>query len=69
MKSKKVADGERRSLSDFIEYGTLSYITNEITVSDQEMQELLGDVHLVKDLRKGLKEITEGRYRNCACCS
>ncbi|NMB63799.1 MAG: CopG family transcriptional regulator [Spirochaetes bacterium] len=69
MKSKNVADGESRPLSDFIEYATLSYITNEITVSDQEKEELLGDVYLIKDLLKGLKEITESRYRNWACCS
>lgn len=60
---KKVADGERRTLSNFIEYATLSNITNEITVSDQEMKEILNDPLLVKDLRKGLKEIKEGRYR------
>ncbi len=60
---KKVADGERRPLSNFIEYATLSYITNEITVSDQEMKEIVNDPVLVKDLRKCLKEIKEGKYR------
>jgi len=60
---KKFADGGRQTLSHCIEYATLSYITNEISVSEQEMKEILSDPVLVKELRKGLKEVKEGKYR------
>ena len=60
---KKAADGERRTISNFVEFATLAYVTNEILVSDQEMNEILSDVTLVKDLKKGLKDIKNGKYR------
>jgi hypothetical protein len=60
---KKASDGERRPISNFIEYATLSYITNEISVSDQEMKEILSDPVLVKELRKGLQEVKKGKYK------
>jgi len=60
---KKASDGERRQISNFIEYATLSYITNEISVSDQEMKEILSDPVLVKELRKGLQEVKKGKYK------
>lgn len=60
---KKAADGERRTISNFIEFAALSYVTNEIRVSDQEMKEILSDASLVSDLKKGLKDIRNGKYR------
>ena len=59
---KKAANGERRSISNFIEYATLTYVTNELYVSDDEMNEILQDSSLVKNLHKGLKEIDTGNY-------
>ena len=60
---KKAADGDRRSISNFIEYATISYITNETVVSEDEMTEILQDKTLLNNLKQGLKEIEEGKYR------
>ena len=43
---KKAADGERRTISNFLENASLSYLTNEIYVSDYEMNEILKDAAL-----------------------
>lgn len=60
---KKAADGDRRSISNYIEYATLSYITNESYVSDEEMNEILSDAELMKSLEKGLKDVKQGKYK------
>jgi predicted transcriptional regulator len=60
---KKAANGERRTISNFVEFATLAYVTNELHVSDQEMNDILSDSALVKSLRKGLKDIKNGKYR------
>jgi len=59
---KKAADGDRRTISNFVEFATLAYVTNEIHVSDQEMNEILSDSSLVSNLNKGLKDIKSGNY-------
>jgi predicted transcriptional regulator len=59
---KKAADGERRTISNFVEVATLAYVTNEIHVSAQEMNEILSDAALVSDLKRGLKDIKNGKY-------
>jgi len=60
---KKAAEGDRRSISNYIEYATLSYITNESYVSDDEMNEILSDAELVKSLEKGLADVKQGKYK------
>ena len=60
---KKAADGERRSISNFIEYATLAYLTNEIYVDDDEMSEILENKGLIANLNKGLTEIKKGKYK------
>ncbi|MDH5718808.1 MAG: CopG family transcriptional regulator [Spirochaetia bacterium] len=60
---KKAASGDRRSISNYIEYATLSHITNETYVSDEEMEEILSDSELVKTLDKGLENIKKGKYK------
>ncbi|MCU0844774.1 MAG: ribbon-helix-helix domain-containing protein [Spirochaetes bacterium] len=59
---RRAADGERRSISNFIEYATLSYVTREVHVSNEEMSEILSDANLVKGLKSGLDEVKKGRY-------
>ena len=59
---KKAADGDRRTISNFVEFATLAYVTNEIHVSDQEMNEILSDSSLVSNLKKGLQDIKSGNY-------
>lgn len=60
---KKAADGERRTLSNFLEYAAVQYVASEIYVSDEEMDGILKDAELVRSLRKGLKEAREGKVK------
>jgi uncharacterized protein (DUF1778 family) len=60
---KKAAEGERRSISNFIEYATMNYLTEESFVSDEEMLELLENTALRERIHKGKKEVEEGKYR------
>lgn len=60
---KKAADGEKRTVSNFIEYAAIRYLTSELYVSDEEMLEISDNTKLLKDLRKGIKEAKEGNYK------
>ena len=57
---KRAADGDRRTISNFIEYAAIHYILNNNTVDDSEMKEIL---NFEKDLKKGLNDIKTGRYK------
>ncbi len=59
---KAAADGQRRNISNFIEYATLQYLTSSQYVSDTEMNEILNDKELVKSLEKGFAEVKNGDY-------
>ena len=56
---KKAAEGQKRTISNYIEYATLNYTINETIVDDFEMNELLG---FKTDIKKGLADISAGRY-------
>ena len=60
---KKAADGERRTISNFIENASLSYLTNEIYVSDNEMEQIMKDAKLVSGIKKGLDDVKKGKYK------
>ena len=62
-KIKTAADTERRTISNFIEYATLSYVENSGVVTDEEMQDILEDSALIEDLKKALDDMKEGQYR------
>ena len=57
---KRAADGDRRTMSNFIEYATINYIFNNNIVDDNEMNEIL---FFRKDIKKGLNDINNGRYK------
>ena len=57
---KRAADGDRRTISNFVEYATINYIFNNNIVSDNEMNEILS---FKKDIKKGLDDIKKGRYK------
>ena len=59
---KTAADGQRRNISNFIEYATMQYLTSSQYVDDSEMDEILSDKELVKSLKQGFKEIDEGDF-------
>ena len=60
---RQAARGQLRSISNFIEYATLSYLTDEASVSDQEMAEILSDSDLVSSLRRARSEVSGKKYR------
>ena len=57
---KKAADGQKRTISNYLEFATLNYTVNETVVDDFEMQEILS---FEEDLKRGLSDISAGRYR------
>ena len=57
---KRAADGDRRTISNFIEYATINYIFNNNAVDDSEMKEILINE---KSLKRGLNDIKNGRYK------
>ena len=62
-KIKNAAESERRTISNFIEYATLSYVENSCFVADEEMKDILEDKDLMDNLRQSLEDIKEGKYR------
>ena len=59
---KTAAEGERRSISNYIEYATIAYLTEESFVSEKEMKDIIEDEEILKGLTQGEKEIEEGKY-------
>lgn len=57
---KKAADGQKRTISNYIEFATLNYTVNESFVDDEEMNEITKNG---KELKKGLDDVSAGRYR------
>jgi uncharacterized protein (DUF1778 family) len=59
---RNAAAGERRSISNFVEYATISYVAGESLASEAEMEEILNDAELMAGLRKGMADIADGNY-------
>ena len=59
---KTAAEGQKRNISNFIEYATLQYLSSTQYVDNEEMNEIMTDEALVKSLRRGLKEADDGDY-------
>jgi uncharacterized protein (DUF1778 family) len=60
---KAAANGERRSISNYIENAAFSHLIHEEYVSDEEMKDIYRDKELLKSLSKGLQDIKKKRYR------
>lgn len=60
---KSAAQAEKRTISNLIEFATVSYLENSSFVSDEEMQEILENKNLIRNLQDSLKDIEEGKYR------
>ena len=56
---KKAADGQKRTISNYLEFATLNYTLNEAVVDDDEMTEIMA---FSDELQKGLSDISAGRY-------
>jgi len=59
---KIAADGQRRNLSNFIEFATMQYLTSSQFVEQNEMNEILDDKELVSNLMNGLEDLKKGDY-------
>ncbi len=60
---KTAAEGSKRTISNFMEYATISYLSQEAFVDDEEMDDILNDDELMRNIRKAQKDVKEGRYR------
>ena len=59
---KLAADGQKRNLSNFIEFATMQYLTSSQFVEKDEMTEILEDKELVENLMNGLEDFKNGDY-------
>jgi len=53
---KLAAEGQKRNLSNFIEFATIQYLTSSQFVENEEMTEILNDKELVQNLMNGLDD-------------
>jgi len=59
---KSAASSEKRTISNFIEYAALNYLSSNSYVSDNEMNEILNDKNLMDGLKKGMDDVKKGNY-------
>ncbi len=59
---KAAADGQKRNISNFIEFATLQYLTSVQYVDNNEMNEILNDKELIRNLKDGLKNLKDEDY-------
>jgi predicted transcriptional regulator len=60
---KSAADAERRTISNFIEYATMTYVENSSFVDNDEMRGISEDKELVTTLNRAMEDIKRGKYR------
>jgi predicted transcriptional regulator len=60
---KSAAESERRTISNFMEYATLSYVENRTFVDNDEMKGISKDKELIDTLSKAMADIKKGNYR------
>lgn len=56
------AQGQKRNISNFIEFATMQYLTSSQYVDNSEMAEILSDTCLVETLKQGLEEIKNNEF-------
>ena len=56
------ADGQKRTISSFLEFAVLQYLSSAQYVDNMEMNEILKDKELVRNLKEGLNEVKNGEY-------
>jgi hypothetical protein len=55
-------DSKRRTISNFLEFAVLQYLSSAQYVDNAEMDEILQDKELVQNLKAGLQELKKGEY-------
>jgi len=56
------AQGQKRNISNFIEFATMQYLTSAQYVDNSEMAEILNDTSLVENLKQGMEDIKNNEY-------
>ena len=56
---KRAAEGQRRTLSNYLEFAALNYTLGELLVDDPEMDEIMESR---SEILKGLADVEAGRY-------
>ncbi len=59
---KSAASSEKRTISNFIEYAALNYLSSSSYVSDKEMDEIMSDKTLVEGLKSAMDDVNKGNY-------
>ena len=62
-KIKSAAEAERRTISNFIEYATLSYVERGAFVDADEMKGITDDKELMQTLKESMADVKRGNYR------
>lgn len=60
---KIAAKGSRRTISNFLEYAVLSFLSQATYISDQEMEVILNDKELLEDITQSEKDIKSEKYK------
>ena len=60
---KTAANGTHRTMSNFLEFAALSYLSVDAFVADSEMKKITDDKKLIESLKLGEKEINEGKFK------
>jgi len=60
---KSAAEAERRTISNFMEYATLSYVENTSLADPDEMKGISEDKELLATLSNAMADIKRGKYR------
>ena len=59
---KSAALGQKRNISNFIEFATMQYLTSSQYVDNNEMAEISNDADLIQNLKDGLSDVKNGDY-------
>lgn len=59
---KLAADGQKRNISNFIEFATLQYLSSSQYVDNNEMNEIMNDTELVNNLKNGFNDLKNKEY-------
>jgi predicted transcriptional regulator len=60
---KSAAEAQRRTISNFMEYATLSYVEDRSLVDADEMKNISDDKDLLATLSSAMDDIKRGKYR------
>ncbi|TVR51777.1 MAG: CopG family transcriptional regulator [Spirochaetaceae bacterium] len=59
---RSAAEGQMRSIANYVEYATISHLTEEAFASDEEMEQIMSDNELVQTLKKARTDVRTKRY-------